>query len=119
MANLEALWVAGQLRPGKKIVASDQSHYTHQRISSVLQLPFAEVASDNRGRMDVKALEDLLEGGDVGCVVATVGTTGTGSVDPLPEILRLRECYGFRVHVDAAYGGYFTLARQPRRRDSR
>ena len=45
MANLEALWVAGQLRPGKKIVASDQSHYTHQRISSVLQLPFAAVAS--------------------------------------------------------------------------
>jgi glutamate/tyrosine decarboxylase-like PLP-dependent enzyme len=34
-----------------------------------------------------------------------------GSVDPLPEILRLRAQYGFRVHVDAAYGGYFTLAR--------
>ena len=43
MANLEALWVAGQLKPGKKIVASDQAHYTHHRISSVLQLPFAEV----------------------------------------------------------------------------
>ncbi|MGC1966220.1 MAG: aminotransferase class I/II-fold pyridoxal phosphate-dependent enzyme [Candidatus Acidiferrales bacterium] len=110
MANLEALWVAGQLAPGKKIVASDQAHYTHHRISSVLQLPFAEVVSDNRGRMDVKALEDLLDGGDVGCVVATVGTSGTGSVDPLPEILKLRECYGFRVHVDSAYGGYFTLA---------
>jgi glutamate/tyrosine decarboxylase-like PLP-dependent enzyme len=33
-----------------------------------------------------------------------------GSVDPLPEILRLRQRYGFRVHVDAAYGGYFILA---------
>lgn len=110
MANLEALWVAGQLRPGKKIVASDQAHYTHRRISSVLQLPFAEVASDNRGCMDTKALEAMLEAGDVGCVVATVGTTGTGSVDPLPEILKLRERYGFRVHVDSAYGGYFALA---------
>jgi glutamate/tyrosine decarboxylase-like PLP-dependent enzyme len=110
MANLEALWVAGQLNPGKKIVASEQSHYTHKRISAVLQLPFAEVPTDNRGRMDPSALEKMLAAGDVGCVVATEGTTGTGSVDPLPEILRLRERYGFRLHVDAAYGGYFTLA---------
>ena len=110
MANLEALWVAGQLRPGKKVLASGQAHYTHHRISSVLQLPFAEVPSDNRGRMNVKALEKMLAAGDVGCVVATLGTTGTGSVDPLPEILRLRDRYGFRVHADSAYGGYFTLA---------
>ena len=110
MANLEALWVAGQLRHGKKILASDQAHYTHRRISSVLQLPFAEVPSDNRSRMDVDALEKMLAAGDVGCVVATLGTTGTGSVDPLPKILRLRDRYGFRVHLDSAYGGYFTLA---------
>jgi tyrosine decarboxylase / aspartate 1-decarboxylase len=110
MANLEALWVAGQLHPGKKIVASDQSHYTHKRISAVLQLPFAEAPTDNRGRMDPRALEKMLAAGDVGCVVATEGTTGTGSVDPLTEILCLRKRYGFRLHVDAAYGGYFTLA---------
>src|SRR5467141_3822226 len=36
MANLEALWVAAQLAPGKTIVASSQSHYTHERISKVL-----------------------------------------------------------------------------------
>lgn len=110
MANLEALWVAGQLHPGKKIVASDQSHYTHERISGVLQLPFEKVASDARGRMDLNALEKLAGRGDVGTVVATMGTTATGSVDPLPEILGLREKFGFRVHVDGAYGGYFVLA---------
>ncbi|MFZ3217865.1 MAG: aminotransferase class I/II-fold pyridoxal phosphate-dependent enzyme [Candidatus Acidiferrales bacterium] len=110
MANLEALWIAGRLHPGKKILASDQAHYTHNRISAVLQLPFAAVPSDDRGRMDAAALEKMLQAGDVGCVVATMGTTGTGSVDPLPGILRLRDRYGFRVHVDSAYGGYFTLA---------
>ena len=31
-------------------------------------------------------------------------------MDPLPEILELRDRYGFRLHADAAYGGYFGLA---------
>jgi len=110
MANLEALWVAGQLAPGKKVLASEQAHYTHSRISGVLKLEFDAVPCDNRGRMDPGALEARLARGDVGTVVATMGTTATGSVDPLPEILTLRERHGFRLHADAAYGGYFTLA---------
>ena len=110
MANLEALWVAGQMRPEKKILASEQAHYTHKRISGVLRLEFEAVACDSRGRMDANALEKRAARGDVGAVVATMGTTATGSVDPLPEILALREKHGFLVHADAAYGGYFVLA---------
>src|SRR5271165_6065725 len=110
MANLEALWVAGQLAPGKTILASEQAHYTHQRISRVLQLPCETVRCDARGRMDVQALRARLARGDVGTVVVTMGTTATGSVDPLAEILPLRQKYGFRIHADAAYGGYFHLA---------
>src|SRR5216683_566789 len=109
MANLEALWAAGQLNPGK-ILASDQAHYTHGRISRVLQLSFESLPCDARGRMDVHALTKRLERGGVGTVVATMGTTATGSVDPLPEILALRVKHGFRIHADAAYGGYFVLA---------
>src|SRR5713101_3877239 len=60
MANLEALWVAGQLQPGKKILASDQAHYTHKRISGVMQLDFETVACDPLGRMDANALEKRL-----------------------------------------------------------
>src|SRR6202140_3767576 len=73
MANLEALWVAGQLRPGKKIVASAQAHYTHHRISSVLQLEFEPIAVDSLGRMDLQALSKRVAHGDVGTVVATMG----------------------------------------------
>ncbi|MGA7525173.1 MAG: aminotransferase class V-fold PLP-dependent enzyme [Acidobacteriaceae bacterium] len=109
-ANLEALWVAGRMAAGKTVVASEQAHYTHGRISGVLQLPFAAVGTDARGRMDLKALEEAVRGGAVGTVVATLGTTAVGAVDPLEEILELRKKYGFRVHVDAAYGGYFRLA---------
>src|SRR6201988_1867466 len=50
MANLEALWVAGQVRPGKKILASAQAHYTHHRISGVLRLEFESVPCNARGR---------------------------------------------------------------------
>jgi len=109
IANLEALWIAGQLAPGKRILAQDQAHYTHQRISAVLQLPFSKVPADAAGRMDLHALEDELRKGDVAAVVATMGTTAIGAVDPLPEILALKERYGFRLHLDAAYGGYFRL----------
>ncbi len=109
MANLEALWVAGQLRLGKKILASAQAHYTHHRISNVLQLEFESVPADSEARMDMDALRKRVERGDIGTVVATLGTTATGSVDPLPEILALRERHGFRIHADAAYGGYFGL----------
>lgn len=110
MANLEALWVAGQVHPGKSILASEQAHYTHERITGVMRLEFEEVACDRLGRLDVAALEKRVHRGDVGTVVVTLGTTATGSVDPLPEILALREKHGFRVHADAAYGGYFVLA---------
>ncbi len=110
MANLEALWIAGKVAPGKSIVASQQAHYTHRRISEVLGLRFEAIACDALGRLDVAALEARVGAGDVGTVVATMGTTATGSVDPLASILGLRERFGFRVHADAAYGGYFSLA---------
>lgn len=110
MANLEALWVAGRLQPGKKIIASEQAHYTHSRITEVLGIPFAPVAVTTDGRMDVAAVESLLAEGDVGTVVVTIGNTGLGAVDPLADILALRKRYDFRIHADAAYGGYFGLS---------
>lgn len=114
-ANLEALWVAGQLTreadgKAKAIAASSQAHYTHGRISGVLGLPFVSVPVDGTGCMNLDALEQMLASGDIGTVVATLGTTAVGSVDALDKIVALRERYGFRLHVDAAYGGYFKLA---------
>jgi len=110
MANLEALWVAGKLNPGKLVVASEVAHYTHSRISEVLKLPFQSIPCDSYCRMDLEALEKVLKTGRVGTVVATIGTTAAGCIDPLPEILKLKEKYGFRLHADSAYGGYFILA---------
>jgi len=110
MANLEALWVADRLHPGKMIVASSQAHYTHSRISEVLKIPFKSVPVDANARMDITELESMLKSNDIGTVVVTTGTTATGSVDPLIQILELQKKYKFRIHIDAAYGGYFKLA---------
>jgi tyrosine decarboxylase / aspartate 1-decarboxylase len=109
-ANLEAIWVAGQIHPKKKIVASELAHYTHERISQVLSLKFQKIGCNKLGEMDLKKLESQLSKGNVGTVVVTMGTTGIGSVDPLPQIIELQKKYDFRIHLDAAYGGYFRLA---------
>src|SRR5579859_7250063 len=109
IANLEALWVARHAQPRGLVLASSQAHYTHSRMCEVLGMEFKSVPVDAAGRMDLNALEDLLKREQVATVVATLGNTAFGAVDPLPGILELRERHGFRVHVDAAYGGYFTL----------
>ena len=113
IANLEALWTARERAlgrtSGQAVAVSEAAHYTHGRMSGVLGVETVSVPTDVRGRLDVDALEDVLRAGDVGTVVATAGTTGLGAVDPIADVLSLRERYGFRLHVDAAYGGFFTL----------
>ncbi|MFD5792962.1 pyridoxal phosphate-dependent decarboxylase family protein [Streptomyces diastatochromogenes] len=109
IANLEALFVARELHPGRGVAHSADAHYTHGRMCHVLDMTSHPVRTDSQGRMDLDALEDLLCTGDVGTVVLTTGTTGLGAVDPVHEVLPLAERYGVRVHVDAAYGGFFTL----------
>ena len=67
------------------------------------------VPSDAHGRIDMDIVEKLCATGDIGMVVVTAGTTGTGTVDDIARAVALRERFGVRVHVDAAYGGFFTL----------
>jgi glutamate/tyrosine decarboxylase-like PLP-dependent enzyme len=109
IANLEALWVARELAPGRAIAFSREAHYTHRRMCEVLGVDAIEIEADARGRMDLDDLRQKLRAGRIATVVATLGTTGVGAVDPLPELLRLREEFAFRIHVDAAYGGFFRL----------
>lgn len=108
-ANLEALWISREINPGKAVAHSKDSHYTHSRMAEVLGIPSIGIATESDGRMSLEALETALKGGEIGVVVATLGTTGLGAVDPLADIIPLARRYGARVHVDTAYGGFFTL----------
>ena len=109
IANLEALFVARELHPGRGVAYSTEAHYTHGRMCHLLGVPGHPVPADRLGRIDLTALEDLLRTGRGGTVVLTAGSTGLGAVDPVHEALALRHRYGVRIHVDAAYGGFFTL----------
>src|SRR5262252_5981862 len=114
IANLEALYVARETHPGLGIAYSEEAHYTHARMCGVLGIEGTPVPADAAGRMDPGALDALLSGGRIGTVVATAGTTGLGAIDPVHEVLAVARRHGARVHVDAAYGGFFTLlAGQP------
>jgi glutamate/tyrosine decarboxylase-like PLP-dependent enzyme len=109
IANLEALYVARETHPELGVAFSEDAHYTHARMCRVLGVAGYSVAVDAGGRMDLDALAELLAGGRVGTVVLTAGTTGLGAVDPIDRALALCAEHGVRIHVDAAYGGFFSL----------
>jgi glutamate/tyrosine decarboxylase-like PLP-dependent enzyme len=109
IANLEALYVARSIHPGKGVAHSADAHYTHARMCQLLGVESVPVPTIADGTMSLAALDELLAGGTVGTVVATTGTTGLGAIDPVDEIVALCSSYGVRVHVDAAYGGFFSL----------
>jgi glutamate/tyrosine decarboxylase-like PLP-dependent enzyme len=113
IANLEALWVARGLRPDTTILYSQEAHYTHGRMCQVLGVHSLAIAAHPDGRIDLDAAEAACRSGDVGTIVLTPGTTGLGAVDDVHEALALRERYGVRLHVDAAYGGFFALLGGP------
>jgi glutamate/tyrosine decarboxylase-like PLP-dependent enzyme len=59
--------------------------------------------------MTLDGLADALAAHEIGTVVLTAGTTGLGTVDPMADALPLCREHDVRVHVDAAYGGFFRL----------
>ncbi|MDA9104071.1 aminotransferase class I/II-fold pyridoxal phosphate-dependent enzyme, partial [Schleiferiaceae bacterium] len=114
MANLEALWISRKIDSNTTVLANELAHYTHSRMTEVLGIPFKSMPADVVGRMDLpelkRVLTELKSQGKHATIVATLGTTGTGSIDPLEDIIILAKQFDARVHVDAAYGGYFKLA---------
>ena len=109
--------------PVLRIYASDQAHSSVEKAAILLGLGASNVvrvASDAAFRMDVAALGAAMDADVRGgltpmAVVATVGTTSTGSIDPVPRIAALCRARGAWLHVDAAYGG--ALGVLPERQD--
>ena len=109
IANLEALWVGREEKPGSVVAVSRDAHYTHARMGNVLGVEVVDIDVDDAGRMVVDDLARVLETRNVSTVVVTLGTTGFGAIDPLDDIIPVARAAGSRVHVDGAYGGFFAL----------
>lgn len=107
IANLEALFVAREIHPGKKIAASSRAHYTHSRMCRILNTPFLEIPVDGQGVPNIDFLNRHKD--EIGTVVVTMGTTGLGTVEPLADLLNWAQKNDVRIHADAAYGGFFNI----------
>lgn len=102
-ANLEALWIARESHPGKKIAFSTNSHYTHERMCGVLDVEPLKIPVNEEGLFEL----EKVNAAEIGTMVITLGTTGLGEVEPLDQILPWARKHGIRIHIDAAYGGFF------------
>jgi aromatic-L-amino-acid/L-tryptophan decarboxylase len=99
--------------PLLRVYASDQAHSSIDKGIITLglgQRALRKIPSDREFRMDVNALraaieEDKRAGMLPFCIVATVGTTSTSSIDPIADIIPIGEEHAMWLHVDAAYGG--------------
>jgi aromatic-L-amino-acid decarboxylase len=99
--------------PLLRVYASDQAHSSIDKGIITLglgQRALRKIPCDSKFRMDVNALrkaieEDKRAGMLPFCIVATVGTTSTSSIDPVADIIPIGEEHAMWLHVDAAYGG--------------
>jgi aromatic-L-amino-acid decarboxylase len=123
LSNFSAIVTARHERLGEDlrdgaIYFSGETHYCVTKAARLAGFPRASLRAlptDARFRLVPAALEEAIREDRSGgrrpfLVVANVGTTNTGAIDPLPEVLRIARDHGLWVHADAAYGGFFRLA---------
>lgn len=105
-----------------RFYASDQVHSCHQKAMNLLGLgkrSLCKVPSNDAFRMDLSALKNRIRidrdnGERPACVIATAGTTNTGSIDDLPAIADICAEEGLWLHVDGCIGALIAIAPQHR-----
>jgi aromatic-L-amino-acid decarboxylase len=99
-STIAALAAARTLRPGGAVYASEHANFSVEKAARLLGLEYRTVVVDDEFRMTT---DFPLDGATA--VVATVGTTSSTSVDPVPALADRCEDAGVWLHVDAAYAG--------------
>ncbi len=118
MANLTALATARNVKCGDDfskatIYLSDQAHSSNVKAIRVLGFKKEQIRiipTDMAFKMAINKLQnaiakDRLEGMQPFCIIASAGTTNTGTVDPIEELATIARKEDIWLHIDAAYGG--------------
>ncbi len=101
-STLVALAAARSARPDRRtVVCSEHAHSSVDKAAKLLELELRKVPVDDAFRLR----PELLDLHGACAVVATIGTTSSASVDPVPAIADRCESEGIWLHVDAAYAG--------------
>jgi aromatic-L-amino-acid/L-tryptophan decarboxylase len=103
VSTITALAAARELRPGGTVLASEHANFSVEKAARLVGLPFRALPADDEFRLRPDAVAAELA--HAAAVVATVGTTSSTAVDPVPQIADLCEPAGVWLHVDAAYAG--------------
>ncbi|HEX6038469.1 pyridoxal phosphate-dependent decarboxylase family protein [Longimicrobium sp.] len=114
--------MSGRDLPRLRVYASEEVHSSIDKAGITLGLGRSgtrKIPTDAEFRMDPAALEAAIEEDRAAgirplAVVASVGTTSTSSIDPVPAIADTCERHGLWLHVDAAYGGSAALVPEMR-----
>jgi aromatic-L-amino-acid decarboxylase len=101
-STLTALIAARSVTGRDLVVTSEQAHSSVEKAARMLGMGLRKVPTDDEFRMRPDALGDL---SDAAVTVATVGTTASTAVDPVPAIAEACATAGTWLHVDAAYAG--------------
>jgi len=124
IANLTAIVTARDAKnigsrdiPRSAIYHTNQVHHCIDkaiRIAGLAEAPRRIIKMDTHFRMDSDHLRSCIEkdismGIQPFLIVSSVGSTDTGAIDPLAEIAEIAKNSGAWFHVDAAYGGFFSL----------
>jgi aromatic-L-amino-acid decarboxylase len=109
---LTAVIAARSLHPDRRVlVVSEHAHSVGEKAARLLGLELRKVPTDDEFRMR----PDLVGAEDACAVIATIGTTGMASVDPVPEIAERCTAAGTWLHIDAAYAGSAAILPELRR----
>jgi aromatic-L-amino-acid decarboxylase len=101
-STLAAMVAAREATGRNEVVCSEQAHSSVAKAARMIGMRLRKAGTDDAFRLRVDELGDL---GETAMVVATVGTTASASVDPVPQIADACAAAGTWLHVDAAYAG--------------
>lgn len=109
--------IKNEIIPKSVVYLSEQVHHSAQKALRIIGLEdviIRYVTLDNNHRINTQNLDELIEkdkadGLNPFLIIATAGTTDTGTIDPLSEIADIAKQHKLWYHIDGAYGGFFIL----------